>query len=132
MEKEQYMKVQDTRLSVFKVICLAVKHHGHTNVAQTKLTNMLQFHEHVAEHVAECLSMLAKEYDHSQLIDELLRDISGMNFGGQDTKGPRYFSRFLTRLSELSPRSLIKQFPLLISQLDSEVRTSRLCLTYAD
>lgn len=49
------------------------------------------------------------------------REIASKQFGGQDTKGPRSFSRFLVRLGELSPRIVLKQISLLLAHLDSEV-----------
>ncbi len=66
--------------------------------------------------------MLAKEFDHSQLAEEILREIAAKSFNAQDTKSPRAFSRFLVRLAELSPRLLLKQISLLLAHLDSEVR----------
>lgn len=115
------MKVTDIRLGVYKVICLAVKHHGHGFGAQISIMQCLQYYEHLSEPMAEALTVLAKEFDHSQLAEEILREIASKNFNGQDTKGPRAFSRFLVRLAELSPRLVLKQISLLLVQLDSEV-----------
>ena len=115
------MKVLEVRMAAYKVICLAVKHHGHGMDAQTSIIQSLHNHEHLAEHMADCLAVLAKEYDHFQLGDEILREISGKTFSSQDSKGPRTFSKFLTRFGELSPRSVLKQLSLLLGHLDSEV-----------
>ncbi|KAJ7117284.1 non-SMC mitotic condensation complex subunit 1 [Mycena filopes] len=111
---------EDIKLSVYKVICLAVKHHGHALTAQITIIQSLQFYEHLSEPMAECLTILAKEFDHAQLGDEVLREIAGMTFGGQDNKGPRTFSKFLIKFSELAPRLMLKQMSLLLGQLDSE------------
>ena len=89
------MKQQQIRLGVYKVICLAVKHHGHALAAQIAMMQSLQYYEHLSEPMAECLTVLAKEFDHAQLGDEILREIAGKTFNAQDTKGPRAFSRFL-------------------------------------
>jgi condensin complex subunit 1 len=123
-ESEQYMKSQPIKLGVYKVICLAVKHHGHTLAAQTSIMQSLQYYEHLSEPMAECLTVLAKEFDHAQLGDEILREISGKSFSAQDTKGPRAFSKFLVRLAELAPRTVLKQISLLLAHLDSEVSSS--------
>lgn len=120
-ENEQYMKVEAIKVGVLKIICLAVKHHGHTLGAQVAIMQHLQFYEHLAEPMAECLSILANEFDHPQLGDELLREIAAKNFNVQDQKGPRVFARFLVRFAELAPRSILKQFSLLREQMDSEV-----------
>ena len=119
-ENEMYMKIQATRLGVYKAICLAVKHHGHGLAAQIAITHSLQYFEHLAEPMAECLDHLSKEFDHAQLADEILREIAGKTFSAQDSKGPRVFSKFLTRFSELAPRQVLKQLALLLAQLDSE------------
>ncbi|KAJ7183082.1 non-SMC mitotic condensation complex subunit 1 [Mycena filopes] len=125
-ESEVYMKSQDIKLSVYKVICLAVKHHGHALTAQITIIQSLQFYEHLSEPMAECLTILAKEFDHAQLGDEVLREIAGMTFGGQDNKGPRTFSKFLIKFSELAPRLMLKQMSLLLGQLDSEAYPMRI------
>ncbi len=122
------MKVSAIRLSVYKVICLAVKQHGHTLAAQITIMQSLQYYEHLSEPMAECLAILAKEFDHVQLCDEVLREIAGKAFSAQDSKGPRAFSKFLVRLAELSPRSVLKQISLLLAHLDSEVRFTLHCL----
>ena len=120
-ESEIYMKDQGIKLGVYKVICLAVKHHGHGFGAQISIMQNLQYYEHLSEPMAEVLTVLSKEFDHSQLAEEILREIAGKNFSGQDTKGPRSFSRFLVRLAEMSPRLMLKQISLLLTHLDSEV-----------
>lgn len=115
------MKSQPIKLGVYKVICLAVKHHGHALAAQISIMQSLQFYEHLSEPMAECLTVLAKEFDHAQLGDEILREIASKNFSAQDTKGPRAFSKFLIRFSDLAPRAVLKQISLLLAHLDSEV-----------
>lgn len=72
-ESETYMKSNDIRLGVYKVICLAVKHHGHGFSAQISIMQCLQYFEHLSEPMAETLTVLAKEFDHSQLAEEILR-----------------------------------------------------------
>lgn len=121
-ENEQYMKSQPIKLGVYKVICLAVKHHGHGPAAQTTIMQSLHLNEHLPEPIAECLNVLLKEFDHAQLGDEILREIAAKNFNAQDTKGPRNFSKFLTQFAEWAPRTVLKQISLLLSHLDSEVR----------
>ncbi|KAG6829705.1 hypothetical protein H0H92_003740 [Tricholoma furcatifolium] len=128
MENEQYMKSEPIKVGVLKVICLAVKHHGHSLAAQVSIMQNLQFYEHLAEPMAECLSILAQEFDHAQLGDEILREIAGKTFNTQDQKGPRVFARFLLRFAELAPRSILKQLSLLLEQMDSEAYSIRVAL----
>ncbi|KAI0252546.1 non-SMC mitotic condensation complex subunit 1-domain-containing protein [Lactifluus subvellereus] len=127
-ENEQYMKSQPIKLGVYKVICLAVKHHGHGPAAQTTIMQSLQYYEHLSEPMAECLNVLLREFDHAQLGDEILREISAKSFNAQDTKGPRNFSRFLTQFAEWAPRTVLKQISLLLSHLDSESYPMRMAI----
>ncbi|KAI0038666.1 hypothetical protein FA95DRAFT_1567609 [Auriscalpium vulgare] len=127
-ENEQCMKSQSNRLAVYKVICLAVKHHGHIQAAQTTIMQSLQYYEHLSEPMAECLTVLAKEFDHAQLGDEILREIAGKSFNAQDTKGPKHFSRFLVKFAELTPRPVLKQFSLLLAHMDSESYPMRIAM----
>lgn len=118
------MKDHSIKTKVYKVICSAVKHHGHAAAAQISIMQSLQYYEHLAEPMAELLSFLATEFDHAQLGDEILREIAGMAFSAQDTKGPRAFSRFLVKFGDESPRLVLKQISLLLEHLDSEVRVN--------
>ncbi|KAH9963997.1 non-SMC mitotic condensation complex subunit 1-domain-containing protein [Lactifluus volemus] len=127
-ENEQYMKSQPIKLGVYKVICLAVKHHGHGPAAQTAIMQSLQYYEHLSEPMAECLNVLLKEFDHAQLGEEILREIAAKSFNAQDTKGPRNFSRFLTQFAEWAPRAVLKQISLLLSHLDSESYPMRMAI----
>lgn len=115
------MKDNTIKMNVYKVICIAVKNHGHAAAAQISIMQSLQYYEHLSEPMAELLSYLAKDFDHAQLGDEVLREIAGKTFSAQDTKGPRAFSRFLVKFSEESPRLVLKQISLLLEHLDSEV-----------
>ncbi|EDR03670.1 chromosome condensation complex protein [Laccaria bicolor S238N-H82] len=119
-ENEQYMKKSDIKLWVYKVICLSVKHHGQSFAVHINIIQFLTFFEHLSEPMAECLTVLAGEYDHAQVGDEILRDIAGKTFNAQDSKGPRAFARFLVKFAELAPRAILKQLSLLLDQLDSE------------
>ncbi|KAI0628114.1 non-SMC mitotic condensation complex subunit 1-domain-containing protein [Trametes polyzona] len=127
-ENEQYMKSADIRRGVYKAICLAVKHQGHALAAQISIMQSLQYYEHLSEPMAECLNILARDFDHPQLGDDILREIAGKTFSAQDTKGPRAFSRFLIRYAELAPRLVLRQLSLLLAHLDSESYPMRMAL----
>lgn len=84
----------------------------------------LQYCEHISDLMTEPLSFLAKDFDHAQLGDEILREIAGMTFSAQDTKGLRAFSRFRVNFSEESPRLVLKQISLLLEyvyQVDQDL-----------
>ncbi|KAF9066748.1 non-SMC mitotic condensation complex subunit 1-domain-containing protein [Rhodocollybia butyracea] len=124
-ESETFMKTLAIRQNVYKVICRAVKHHNHAATAKILLLQRLQYHEHLAEPLAECLSLLAKEFDHTQLADEILREISAKIFTAQDPKGPRIYAKFITKFAEDNPRATLLQLSVLASQLDSEAYAMR-------
>lgn len=50
-----------------------------------------------------------------------VRDLSGKEFNNNDSKGPKSVASFLVKLSDLVPRSVLRQMTLLIKLLDSEV-----------
>ena len=138
LESEQRVKSTAIRMHAFKVLCIAVKHHGHgygkigpylefwsgnwqwTLAAQISIVQNLTYFEHLAEPMAEFLHILSEQYDYPQLTDEILREISNKEFNSNDTKGPKSVSSFIVKLSELAPRLAMKQMTLLAKQLDSE------------
>ncbi|KAJ9103245.1 hypothetical protein QFC21_002668 [Naganishia friedmannii] len=127
-ETEAHMKKAEIKQGIYKVITVAVKFHGHAFGAQTQIMQNLTYFEHLAEPMAEMLNILEKEFDHTSLTEEILREISSKKFSAADTKGPRAFSRFLVRLSELSTRMIMKQISLLLRHLESEAHPMRMAL----
>ncbi len=93
--------------------------------AQINIIQNLTYFEHLSEPMAEFLHILAETYDYPQLADEVLREISNKEFNSNDTRGPKSVSSFITKLSELTPRLVIKQVTMLAKQLDSEVSSWR-------
>ena len=86
------MKVSDIKMGVYKVICIAAKNHGQafslsssppasrtTDVqcvdAQMSIMQNLQYTEHLSEPMADLVMILAKEFDYSQLGEEILRSV---------------------------------------------------------
>ncbi|KAL9125613.1 MAG: hypothetical protein Q9217_005210, partial [Psora testacea] len=125
LESEQRIKITALRMHAFKVLCIAIKHHGHAFGAQTSIIQNLSYFEHLAEPMAELLHILSEQYDYPQLTDEVLRELSSKEFNNNDTRGLKSISSFFVKLSELAPRLVIKQMMLLIKQLDSEAYTLR-------
>ncbi|KAB8254588.1 armadillo-type protein [Aspergillus pseudonomiae] len=125
LESEQRVKSMTIRMHAFKVLCIAVKHHGHAFGAQTSIVQSLTYFEHLSEPMAEFLHILAEQYDYPQLSDEILKELGNKAFNSNDTRGPKSVSAFIVKLSELAPRLIIKQMTLLAKQLDSESYTLR-------
>ncbi|ORY60746.1 condensin component [Pseudomassariella vexata] len=128
LESEQRVKNTAIRMHAFKVLCIAVKHHGHAYAAQISIVQNLTYFEHLSEPMAEFLHILAEQYDYAQLADESLRELSNKEFSTNDTRGPKSVSSFIVKLSELAPRLVIKQMTMLAKQLDSESYTLRCAL----
>ncbi|KAK5659131.1 hypothetical protein OQA88_1221 [Cercophora sp. LCS_1] len=128
LESEQRVKNTSIRMHIFKVLCIAIKHHGHGYAAQISIVQNLTYFEHLSEPMAEFLHILAEQYDYPQLADEILRELSNKEFNSNDTKGPKSVSSFMVKLSELAPRLVIKQVTLLAKQLDSESYALRCAL----
>ncbi|KAG8711565.1 Condensin complex subunit [Ceratobasidium sp. 423] len=127
-ESENLMKDEKVRMNVYKVICIAVKHHDHAQSAQTLIMQSVQLHEHLSEPMAEVLSILGREFDYPQLTEAILREFGNKTFNAQDTKTPRSFSKFLLRLTTEVPRLVLTQFPLIQIHIDSESYTMRMAL----
>ncbi|GAP91571.1 putative condensin complex component [Rosellinia necatrix] len=125
LESEPRVKNTAIRMHAFKVLCIAVKHHGHGYAAQISIVQNLTYFEHLSEPMAEFLHILSEQYDYPQLAEEILREIGNKEFNSNDTKGPKSVSTFIAKLSELVPRLVIKQMTMLAKQLDSESHTLR-------
>ncbi|CCG81842.1 Condensin complex subunit 1 [Taphrina deformans PYCC 5710] len=124
-ENEALMKNQRIKMRVYKIVCVAIKHHGHAFGAQTTIVQNLQYFEHLSEPMAELLQILSEQYDYPQLTDEILRELSNQEFNANDNKGPKSVSAFLIRISELMPRQVLKQITLLAKFLDCEAHVLR-------
>ncbi len=125
LESESRVKVTSMRMFCFKVLCIAVKHHGHAFGAQTSIVQNLTYFEHLSEPMAEFLHILSEQYDYPQLSGEIMRELTTKEFSPTDTKGPKSISTFMIKLSELEPRLVMKEMGLLAKFLDSEAYTLR-------
>ena len=125
METEARMKITAVRMFCFKVLCIAIKHHGHALGAQTSIVQNLTYFEHLAEPMAEFLHILSEQYDYPQLSSEIMRELAAKDFSPSDARGPKSVSQFIIKLSELEPRLVIKEMGLLGKFLDSEAYTLR-------
>ncbi|KAF2001404.1 hypothetical protein P154DRAFT_464333 [Amniculicola lignicola CBS 123094] len=128
LDNEVRMKEKIFRMNCWRPLNIAVKHHGHGSAAQTHVVQKVCYYEHLAEPMAECLQILDNEYDHRQLTESVLEELSKKQFDSNDPKGPKFVSNFLARISALLPHVVIKQMTLLQSFLESESYTLRCAL----
>jgi condensin complex subunit 1 len=88
----------------------------------------LQYWEHSADTMADLLRYLVEQQGYTQLADEILQEISNKEFKEvtskevKDSPNPKTFSSFLLKLTETTPKTILKSLTLLISQLGSEVK----------
>ncbi|KIW05550.1 uncharacterized protein PV09_03428 [Verruconis gallopava] len=125
LESEARVKSQAIKMHAFRVLCIAVKHHGHAFAAQTAIVQNLSYFEHLSEPMAEFLQILSEQYDYPQLAEDVLRELSNKEFNSNDTRGPKSVSIFIAKLSELVPRVVIKQMTSVAKFMDSESYTLR-------
>ena len=67
------MKNVETRMAVYKVICIAAKSHGQSFATQIMIMQNMTAYEHLPEPMAELVHILATEFDLSQIGEEVLR-----------------------------------------------------------
>ncbi|RIA97299.1 condensin complex subunit 1 [Glomus cerebriforme] len=108
-----------------KLLSICVKEYDHALGAQGIIIQNLQYFEHLSEPMAEFLHTLAQQYNHTQLAESILADISNKEFKSQDTTGPKSYSKFLIKLSALAPKIVIKQIAFLGKFLESDSYTMR-------
>ncbi|KAL1919463.1 uncharacterized protein VTP21DRAFT_2156 [Calcarisporiella thermophila] len=126
LENQANTQTPGIKSRAFKVLAICIQKYNHTFAAQTTLMQYLQYHEHAGEPIAELLYLLADKFDNTQLMNEMLREISQKEFKDittkelKDTANTKTFTKFLIRLSELCPKQVLRQAGLLIRHLDSE------------
>lgn len=125
MEVPERMKVASIKMFTFKNICLAVKYHGHGNMAKSSILQGLTYFVHLSNYMAELLTVIAVEYDYNVLTENVLREISQIEFNSNDSNGPRSISEFLVKLSEIHPRLILKQMSSTVQLLDNSNQTLR-------
>ncbi|KAI9593024.1 armadillo-type protein [Syncephalis fuscata] len=128
MENVNYLKLGAMRTAIYSLIGSCIKHHNHGFAAQTTMMQNLQYYEHLSQPMADLLALVADQFGYSQLADSVLCEISNKEFNAQDTTGPKNFSKFLVRLSEIAPRVVLKQMVHLAKHLDSESYTMRMAV----
>ena len=75
--------------------------------------------------MAALLHTLTDKYDYMTLTEDVLREISQTHFNSNDTTGPKAVSEFLIRLSELSPKLILRQMTSISQLLDNSNQTLR-------
>ncbi|KAI8140581.1 armadillo-type protein [Fennellomyces sp. T-0311] len=125
---------KEIKARAFRVLGLSIKYYDYMFGAQTTIMQNLQYWEHSAEPMAELLKYMIDKQDYTQLTDEILREISNKDFKDvsskevKDSPNAKTFAAFLVKLTELSPKTVLKNLGLLIHQLGSESYTMRMAI----
>ncbi|KAI5952417.1 cnd1 [Candida jiufengensis] len=109
LESHERMKIEGIKILMIEVLCIAVSKHGHGKTIKHSLVQCLAFYAHLPQYIAQFLHKLSDKYNHTQLTEEVLREIAQTHFNANDTNGPKAFADFLVKLSELSPMLILKQ-----------------------
>lgn len=125
MEVAERMKVASLKLLMFRNLAVAVKFHGQSLNVQSAIIQCLTYYVHLPQYMAEFLHVLDELYDHNGLTEEVLREISQIEFNSNDNNGPKSISEFLIKLSESSPRLILKQMSCIAQLLDNSNYTLR-------
>lgn len=125
MELPDRMKSVNTRTLMFRVVAEAVVNHAVGPLVQSCIVQSLTYYVHSPPYMAELLHVLATRYNHTMLSEELLRELSTMEFNANDANGPRAVSEFLIKFSEISPRLILKQMSTTAQLLDNSNYTLR-------
>lgn len=125
MEVPERMKSNTTRILMFRAVSEAVINHSLGSTVQNCIVQSLTYYPHMPPFMAELLHVLDSRHEHTVLTDELLREISTMEFNANDANGPKAVSEFLIKLSELSPRLILKQMSSTAHLLDNSNYTLR-------
>ncbi|KAG7860482.1 hypothetical protein KL939_001968 [Ogataea angusta] len=131
LESPERAKIVTVKMHAFKAICMAIKFHGQASHVQNAILQHLTYFQHSSTVMAELLDTLSKHYDHHQLTDEILKEVSGRQFNENDTSGPKAISTFIVKLSELSPKVVMRQISLVAQLLDNNSFTLRCAVVEA-
>ncbi|KAG7886457.1 hypothetical protein KL938_000110 [Ogataea parapolymorpha] len=131
LESPERAKVATVKMHAFKTICMAIKLHGQTSHVQNAILQHLTYFQHSSTVMAELLDTLSRHYDHHNLTDEILKEVSGRQFNENDTNGPKAISTFIIKLSELSPKIVMRQISLVAQLLDNNSFTLRCAVVEA-
>lgn len=125
MELPDRMKTVNIKALMFRNIALAVTAHQMGSTVQDCVVQSLTYYVHLPPYMAELMHVLSTQYDHIALTEDLLREISQLEFNANDTNGPKAISEFLIKLSELSPRLILKQMSSTAQLLDNSNQSLR-------
>lgn len=125
MENDLIMKKQNLKYILFNVVCLSVKLFSQQANTHTSLMQLLIYFDHLSETLAELFEVMYDKYGVSAILENMLVELSEKTFNRNDTKGPKFVSAFLSKVSQLVPAVLIRYMANVGQLLESESSTLR-------
>lgn len=119
MENQKRMKISSIRDFISSIILYCIIFHDHLEIIQDLIVQCLTYHVHLSHYMAELLYVLVTKHNHTVLLDEIIRILSGSTFNPNDTNGPKSVSDFFIRLSELCAKQMSKQMSFISGLFDN-------------
>ncbi|ORX43125.1 condensin complex subunit 1 [Piromyces finnis] len=126
LEDPENVKDPNIKDLAYNIICICVKNYNHGFGAQTSIFLNLQSYDHLSEPMAELLYIMCTKYEVNKVIDDILIEISKYEFNEKDITSPKYFSKFLVKLSQILPRAILKKMVYLQNHLDADSYSMRM------
>lgn len=125
LEYEPMLKLVHIKTMVIRIIATFVKNHNQSSLVKNFVMSNLTYFPQLTNFDAELLAYINDEFSYPQLTEEILRNISEKEFNPKDLSGPKSISAFLTKISELSPRIVLRQMTSIIRLLNNSSFTLR-------
>lgn len=93
---------------------------------RTIIVQDLNYFDHLADFSADLLCFIAVKYDDPSLLEDVLRDVSNLQMGSNETAAAKIIAEFLEKLSTINPKLTLRHLSLIVTQLDSESHTLRM------
>ncbi|BAP71697.1 condensin complex subunit 1 [Kluyveromyces marxianus] len=125
VECEPLIKINHVKTMIIKIIAIFVKNDNQSQLVQNFVMANLTYFPQLTNFNAELLTYINDEFDYPQLTEDILRSISVKEFNAKDLSGPKSISNFLIKISELSPRVVLRQMTSIIRLLNNSSFTLR-------
>ncbi|KAI8826762.1 non-SMC mitotic condensation complex subunit 1-domain-containing protein [Fimicolochytrium jonesii] len=128
LEDPATMKDEDLKSHITNIFCICVTSYDGTvsHGLQTRIVEQYLREEHLSEFIADLMHTLVVKYENTRLVENVLRHCASKDFNDKDLKLAKAFAKFLTRISEILPKEVLKQMVHIQVFLDSESYTLRM------
>ena len=124
LENPLNAKNQEIRGQVFIILGNLVKRYGQSfQITMTLVNNILCKFEHAVVPLVDLMELFTTEYDNSQIVGDVLREIGKVDPGtlAKDSAAAKNISQFLPLVASRLPHIVLTSVSVFLSLLDSEV-----------